>query len=239
MGEIDESYDIIDRWVGEYVAIFKRNITDPSATGWHVFFKCGTCARLMLDEVPEFPGYDGYDGYEVDSIGELFETQEELAKTVKFNRIVWDQQKNQFDGDVNKAMKQGMTKLINDGYPHPGGDGADRNGLPFANMGEEGLMVLVYFPTRNVTLFNLYVDPKFSTSIAVGGQMRRFDYIDPIIHSVVDPEGNQYMLPRIELKVHVVQVTEEEVKTLLGMADDSTSSDSDPYTSDIYDTESD
>jgi len=90
-------------------------------------------------------------------------------------------------------------------------------------------------------LFNLYVDPSFSGAVGAGGQMRRLDFINPLIHSVVDPEGNHYILPKIDLLVQDVQVTDEEIKDLLGIDDNSTSSESDkdPYTSDIYGTDAD
>ena len=182
---VDELLNFLRGSISKYEAKAEGDVFSD----WHVIFKGGTIARIDFSiHTDEFNVYDDTyrDGYPMHRVSEdVFESI--LSTNIK----VWESQKNLYDGDKGRVLCTAYKILINDGYPYPGGEGSDRVPLPITDpsLYEKGeAMFLIFWPYRDIYLFNV-VNGTANIATALGGELRRLDYMMPKVYAIVDPQG--------------------------------------------------
>lgn len=154
---------------------------------WHVVFSCGTVARVK-STVPVQNSYpDARDaGYE------RIDDNAYLDQVIEDNRRTFEEQSTAaaLTIEERKVVKQAYHMLYSDGYPYPGGDGADRGTQDVELHGDQRLY-FVLWPARDINVFNLAVQPADQDGRAAveGGELRRCDVIQPRVYCVISPQG--------------------------------------------------
>jgi hypothetical protein len=158
---------------------------NPSAEPeYHAVFSCGTVVRFKVDNpLIEFK-FDKDHGYafpyhRTKSIDDICQMKAQLRT---YFRSILEKTKK----EVHPMIHTAYQRLMFDGYPYPGGEGADRDVLPFGK--DFGIVVFV---NRSLSLFNIIVPAMEADTlqkmIDAGGEARRCDYIDPKLILIISP----------------------------------------------------
>jgi hypothetical protein len=151
---------------------------------YHAIFSCGTIVRFMMsDPNPEFK-FDKDHGYEVPK--HRIKTEKERNAMINGNKSHFKSVLEKANKDIHPIIHTAYQRLVSDGYPFPGGAGADRSVYPFAV--DTGF---VYFSERDIMLFNMIVpamkaDTMHKMSV-MGGEARRMDYMAPELILLISP----------------------------------------------------
>ncbi len=155
---------------------------------YHGIFQCGTVVRFLVDEKTTFTGFSDSKTYEFPD----HRLRSEAAKPGimannerEFQRVI------AANPNYASIIKSAYYTLINDGYPYPGGEGADRNVIPLPEYGAG----LVYFIYRSIYVFQCAAPGLFKgkTELTIdemdfaGGDGRRNDYMVPKLVSLITP----------------------------------------------------
>lgn len=140
-----------------------------------MIFRCGTVVYLAKEEKEIFTGFDI-----------SYEEEFPHHRTAEFKSIL---EENEHDWKWSQTLKykddisRAYHKLIKDGYPYPGGAGADRNVLP---VGKDTSTMMTIFPHRTIgiiTLTNIGKDLEeytnkqlIYTHQSLGAEHRRYDF---------------------------------------------------------------
>jgi hypothetical protein len=153
-------------------------------TDWHVMFKCGTVCRLRsLTDVAEFEGYDdsySFPEHRIQDGGpgaELFRGA---------NQRLWEAQRDT-PGDPGLALRGAYHQLIRDGYPHPGTDQSDRFAVELEEPDAPNVASLVVWPNSDLDVMNIVVTTDSNSAVVVGGDYRRYDYMEPEVIAIISP----------------------------------------------------
>jgi len=176
------------------------NEPDESAVnvGWHVVFRMGTVARFYDMDLDEFKGYGAEHELPEDRMSE------ETSSLIKAkNQLIWEDQEKT-EGDVGKALRIGFKLLVDDEYPHPGG-GSDRLAYQLSKTTEDGLPLwMVVWTQRSLgcakkaMITNLALSGSQMGAVILGGDLRRYDYIQPKVFAVIGPDLAVYRVPSAE-----------------------------------------
>ena len=182
---------------------------------WLVLFSFGSEVTIFQDDV-EFTGFTK-ENYEFPQHRIKEGTDEEF---ISKNKQVWDYQSNLTvnnveyyyppenvkDNDqkaeqitelelkeIQHAVKQAFNTLIRDGYPYPGGQGADRVDIPVT--GHPNLQS-IFWPSRSLKISNfVYSEVQNSgASCAFAGELRRYDFMFPKALMVINPNFRYYLI---------------------------------------------
>jgi hypothetical protein len=201
-GQINSDWaDLCDALVG--LTLFLDDVAAAAETSglkmtdWHVVFRCGTMVRIFATD-PEFPGYDAsnyrFPGSECDA------DQKETVKAIMADNVkVWENQKVIPGVGIGKAVRQAYAKMLGQGYPYPGGPAADRSAVPTgieiinadtSNKKDTDPLWFVLWPNLDALghVYNLAFAPVAMTACALGGTLRRYDYMFPEVAAVFTPE---------------------------------------------------
>jgi hypothetical protein len=176
----------------------------------HAIFSCGTTVRFK----PENEEFMGFEDSEYEFPTHRLKNQDDssiLEDILEHNQGVFDkifEFKTELK-DYQKLVSTAYNKLIEDGYPYPGGEGADRIAIPMSELDElPPNCALVLFFHRNPNVMNLIV-PKMIKKGApqltniqlagLGGDARRNDYMEPHLVCLIEPD----------LTVHMVNVDKD------------------------------
>jgi hypothetical protein len=146
-------------------------------------FSCGT---VVLDDVGAAEAGD----VSAHAISEDLFADGDAAGSVAEITAVWEGVKNLLPGDAGRVLRRAYTSMIKDGYPYPGGQGADRQVL------EGGPLSLVIWPHRANNIYNIYPsDPvakgKPASSLyaaSLGAELRRLDHLTLRPLAVIMPD---------------------------------------------------
>lgn len=187
-----DDFETISRVTTEFTKFLEG--CKPPPTFCHVVFRCGTVARLdIADEVELFTSFEntsyieGYPTHRVVNDGDL----DRFVSNAKHD-YAWAMSvcKPKHKALISRAY----TLLIDDGYPFPGGSGADRTAVP---MSIDGTTMATYFYERNPYVFtvtstiipdNIRVTRQqlMEWHISKGSEHRRLDYMFPQVYAVID-----------------------------------------------------
>ncbi len=154
----------------------------------HVIFKCGTVIRLNSD-VSEFKGFtDDYDfpDYRLANSSDKQKIMQDNTHNWKWSQTL----------PHAKLVARAYYILIDDGYPYPGGEGADRYCVP---LNQEHTCMLTIFHHRKwaANIFTLsYMNTDGCTKDELtqchqelGKTHRRYDYMMPLVYAVIDEKS--------------------------------------------------
>ncbi len=162
--------------INEFMKFLRK--TEDNSTFAHVIFRCGTVVRLDC-EAPAFERFD--DNYDFPNHC----TDEKTKETIfQENKHDWEWAQTL---SYSKLIAKAYYILINDGYPYPGGDGADRNCVSVNP--EKTCMITVFLNRRwKDNIFTLsYLDrADVNSHQTIGAMNRRYDYIMPQIYAIID-----------------------------------------------------
>ena len=163
---------------------------------FHVVFRCGTFVRCQATK----DKFIGFHSNEYDFPTHRLEDPEVLPEVLENNQTIY-QKATEIKSDCPKyieVLNSAYNLLVKDGYPYPGGEGADRLPIPTSKHGG-----LVMFPTRdpyvmNVVHSSMMADPNHLITpmhmVMIGGEGRRNDYMEPVPIAIFDRHLNVYNL---------------------------------------------
>ena len=167
----------------------------PTMKDWHIIFHRNTVVRLTPEMIKTAPkNFDYYLGSDFPE--HLFADHDEIETIKRENLMQMQKTIRQCVDDTrfSDAIYAGYAWLIGDGYPYPGGEGADRNveaiWLNDENFEEESHFFFVTYPARTFYIFNLadaWDNPKIGKG-AYGANERRQDFMFPKIELAFTPE---------------------------------------------------
>ncbi len=174
--DIDEAFEIFIKFLTDSC----RRKESPDIN-WHVVFSCGSVVRLNLSDEP-FEGYAD-SSYNFPSHRLIEDAKEE--DFIAENERIWNTQKREV-GLPGKALRIAFKQFIDDGYPYPGGQPADRIAFPMSE-GEVKLWMITWY-NRNTLIYNLILETDMIKACYLGGDLRKHDYIQPKVYAIVSPD---------------------------------------------------
>jgi len=180
-----DSTDVILKFIRDAVKIggeFKK----PE---YHAVFQYGTVVRFQIDTECKFPGFlTDYYEFPIHRLGD----KSELQKILHINENAYKSLLEKYPQHV-AIIKTAYQVFIDDGYPYPGGEGADRFVLPLCDK-HTGL---VFFMHRNQYVYQCIAPGLFDTIpdkdlsehefCVLGGDSRRNDFMYPKLVSFITP----------------------------------------------------
>ncbi len=164
---------------------------------YHAVFAEGTVVRFELS-AKTFGGFKDADVYDF-PVDRLCDS-DDLAGILDVNetafKAVLDGKDTERDGlsadDYTRAVHTAYRLFVEDGYPYPGGEGADRTALPLEGGPNRAM---VFFPARRPMVFNIIAPSHFRTTADAGqfshtfaaGDFRRDDFMDPRLVALITP----------------------------------------------------
>jgi hypothetical protein len=161
-----------------------------------VVFTCGTIVRCQASDEP----FVGFDSEDYDFPTHRLNDPDVLDEILLHNEETYKRILN-IDTSCPKykqVMQSAYNLLVKDGYPYPGGEGADR--LPIKLSDHTGL---VFFPYRspyvmNIVHSSMMASPPSSLTqgqiVMIGGEGRRNDYMEPKPVAVIDRNLTVYRI---------------------------------------------
>lgn len=130
---------------------------------YHVIFYNGTIVRLSGQEGEEFQGYTGEVGGKKERIWNIQRTVE---------------------GEAGVIIRKSYKILIDDEYPHPGDENADR--IAISLPGEKDIWMIIW-TSRNPNIANIVMAKNDLHAANIAGEYRRCDFEEPCASIVITP----------------------------------------------------
>lgn len=143
-------------------------------------FKCGTVVDIEVTN----DSFSGFRSDKYDLPEHRFQTDDYMQTVLNENQEIYENTIKKHEKYV-KFINSAYITLIDDGYPYPGGDGADRIVESFTD-----LIMKITFVNRSKKIRNLFpiIMENSSYTIkdidSVGAEMRRFDHMQPVLLSL-------------------------------------------------------
>lgn len=187
-----------------FVMFIKEAIKNGDALhSYYALFSCGTVVGFEVQSDP-FVGFKDGDKYDFPTHRLLHDDGLDgiIEKNTKIFQSIYEK-------ETSESYKQLVTSAYNtfilDGYPYPGGQGADRFAIPLEKLGLPKNTALVLFPYRNPAIINLVVPEMMKEEYrskdisnielaAFGGDCRRNDYMEPHLVAVINPDLTVHMI---------------------------------------------
>ncbi len=157
---------------------------------WHGMFHAGTVVRFPAPDVDSLKRMEFADDAVYDFPVHRLLKPAVLPQILSGNQKIYNEtltRNNEFEPMVISAY----DTLISDGYPYPGGQGADR--FPITP-GPEGGPGLVMWPARSPYVYNAFAHPDPTVTIlpmqltVTCGELRRADFIEPRLYALISPD---------------------------------------------------
>ncbi len=155
---------------------------------WHVIFDMGTVVRITPADIALDPVVDFGANYVQDFPVDRIDDDKFDLNIIEQNTAVYNAQRDIGDPGVISAA---YNALISDGYPYPGGQGSDRAASPLSDPAQDAdknILWGVFWPNRNIMVFNILQQETNSQAVIFGGEMRRLDVMFPRAAYVISPD---------------------------------------------------